>query len=134
MLLEGSAILVVGAHVQTVPPQPPCTDTSLDSPLGERGDTMNRFYLSPAFSTKRSPEELEFLREADGAAAFSMYWLDVTRPLLDHVGAKCLREIGADQGVHTRYLLQYCGDSNADLLVIEPVVGPGVVPGSVEFE
>ena len=58
-------------------------------------------YLSPAFS-KRTPEDLEFLRKIDGKTGFSLFWIDIVRPLLCEIKAKNLLEIGAGQGEHTR--------------------------------
>lgn len=84
---------------------------------------MKEEYLSPTFS-RRSQEELEFLRKIDGTTGFSLFWIDIIKPLLCALKARHLLEIGADEGSHTRLLLDYCGAFNADLTVIEPSVKP----------
>jgi len=86
---------------------------------------MNHIYLSPAF-TKHTHDELEFLRLLDGTVGFSLFWVDITRPLLRAIEAGHLLEIGADTGEHTHLLLQYCYEFNADLIVIEPFVKPSL--------
>ena len=44
------------------------------------------------------------------------------RPLLQHIQARHLLEIGADRGDHTRLLIRYCDFCNGTLKVIEPAV------------
>lgn len=85
----------------------------------------NQIYLSSAF-TKRTDEELEFLGAIDGATGFSLFWIDVVKPLLCELKAKYLLEVGADKGNHTTLLLQYCDTFDATLIVIEPVVTPSL--------
>jgi hypothetical protein len=82
---------------------------------------MTSHYLSPAFH-KRSDEELDFLRTIDEAAGFSLFWVDILRPLLQHIQARHLLEIGADRGDHTRLLIRYCDSCNGTLTIIEPAV------------
>ncbi|MEI6155294.1 MAG: class I SAM-dependent methyltransferase [Deltaproteobacteria bacterium] len=86
---------------------------------------MNHSYLSPAF-TKHTNDELEFLHSLDGATGFSLFWIDITRPVLRAIEARHLLEIGADTGEHTYLLLQYCDEFDADLAVIEPFVKPSL--------
>lgn len=86
---------------------------------------MNSIYLSLAFS-ERTDEELEFLHKVNGTTGFSLFWIDVVKPLLCELKAKHLLEIGADKGAHTRLLLQYCDTFDADLIVIEPTVTPSL--------
>ena len=78
-------------------------------------------YLSPAFS-KRTPEDLEFLHKIDGRTGFSLFWIDIVRPLLCKMGAKNLLEIGAGQGEHTRLLIDYCNTIDGNLIIIEPTI------------
>ncbi len=80
-------------------------------------------YLSPAFSP-RSQEDLEFLRGINWETGFSLFWIDIVRPVLEVKGAKCLLEIGASQGDHTRLLLRYCDTSAGQIHVVEPFVTP----------
>jgi hypothetical protein len=93
-------------------------------------------YLSPAFS-KRSDEGLEFLAAVDDRVGFSLFWLDIVRPLLEEAQAKTLLEIGADAGTHTRWLLRYCEAVDGRLIVVEPDVRPPLlrmVEGSVHVQ
>ena len=62
--------------------------------------------LSPAFSP-RDPGELEFLRSVNPKTGFSLFWIDIVRPLLEHCGARQPLEIGAWDGEHTSLLLEY---------------------------
>ncbi len=80
-------------------------------------------YLSPAFSP-RDPGELEFLRSVNPKTGFSLFWIDIVRPLLEHCGARHLVEIGAGEGEHTRLLLRYCEEVGGHLTVVEPAVPP----------
>lgn len=80
-------------------------------------------YLSPAFSP-RSSEELDFLSRIDGSTGFSLFWIDIVRPLLQAAGAGRLLQIGAYKGDHTRLLLQYCQSVQGSLIVVEPFVVP----------
>lgn len=83
---------------------------------------MDGDYLSPVFG-ERTAEEQVFLREADGRTGFSLFWLDVSRPLLELIGARRLLEVGAAEGQQTRWLLEYCGRNGGELTVIEPAAG-----------
>ncbi len=78
-------------------------------------------YLSPAFSP-RDPGELEFLRSVNPKTGFSLFWIDIVRPLLEHCGARHLVEVGAGEGEHTSLLLEYCEGVDGSLVVIEPEV------------
>lgn len=80
-------------------------------------------YLSPAFSN-RTDEELRFLSTINGATGFSLFWIDIVKPLLCKLNAKHLLEIGAETGEHTRLLLEYCSGYDANLTIIEPVIRP----------
>lgn len=82
---------------------------------------MNDIYLSPAFSTRRS-EDLALLKQFNGATGFSLFWIDIVRPLLKATGARHLVQVGAYTGEHTRLLLEYCIKHNGFLTVIEPYV------------
>jgi len=82
-------------------------------------------YLSPAFSN-RTDEELRFLSTINGATGFSLFWIDIVKPLLCELNAKHLLEIGAETGEHTWLLLQYCDSYDANLTIIEPVVTPSL--------
>ncbi len=82
---------------------------------------MGQIYGSPAF-TRRTDDELLFLRTVDGITGFSLFWPDIIRPMLCELQAKHLLEIGASRGDLTRLLLQYCDTFGASLLAIEPVV------------
>ena len=82
-------------------------------------------YLSPAFA-KRTREEIGFVRSVDGATGFSLFWIDIVKPLLCKVKAERLLEIGADQGDQTRHLLQYCEAVRGSLIVIEPFPTPAL--------
>lgn len=82
---------------------------------------QNHIYLSPAFS-KRTDDEREFLAKISGTTGFSLFWIDVVKPLLCEIKAHRLIEIGADEGEHTQLLLKYCDAFDAHLLVIEPAV------------
>jgi hypothetical protein len=84
---------------------------------------MTSAYLSSAFQP-RSAEELDFLKTIDAVSGFSLFWLDVVQPLLRHLGARHLLEIGADLGNHTRLLIRYCDSTNGTLTVVEPFVKP----------
>jgi hypothetical protein len=84
---------------------------------------MSGNYLSPAFSP-RSSDDLSFLKEIGGATAFSLFWIDIVKPLLDVMDAKYLLQIGAYKGDHTRLLLQYCKAAKGSLIVVEPFVLP----------
>lgn len=84
---------------------------------------MSDSYLSPAFSP-RSSEDLAFLKQIDGATAFSLFWVDIVRPLLETTDAGHLLQIGAYKGDHTRHLLQHCKAVKGSLIVIEPFVVP----------
>lgn len=86
---------------------------------------VNPTYLSPAFSL-RNAEELDFLRMIDGTTGFSLFYIDIVKPLLLELEAKYLLEVGANKGEHTRLLLQYCGSYDANLIVIEPIVTPSL--------
>ena len=86
---------------------------------------MNRLHLSHAFS-KRTVEELEFLRKVNGTTGFGLFWSDVVRPLLCELKGRNLLEIGAFKGDHTRLLLEYCDTFDANLIVIEPSVTPSL--------
>jgi hypothetical protein len=80
-------------------------------------------YFSPAFSP-RPPEDIVFLRNVDGATSFSLFWIDVVRPLLQVAKAKRLLQVGAYMGEHTRLLLDYCDSAGGSLVVVEPFVTP----------
>lgn len=83
---------------------------------------MTKFqYLSPAFS-KQSETEKAFLGEIDGTTGFSLFWLDLVKPLLERAGARNLLQIGAYKGEHTRLLLEYCRTCEGFLTVVEPFV------------
>lgn len=82
-------------------------------------------YLSSAFSP-RDPEALEFLRSVNAKTGFSLFWIDIVRPLFRAIQATSLLEIGAGEGEHTRLLLRYCEEVGGDLTVVEPEVGPGL--------
>jgi len=86
---------------------------------------MNKIYLSPAFN-KRTDGELEFLRTVDGTSGFSLFWIDIVKPLLCELKVKHLLEVGALKGDHTRLLSQYCDTFDATLIVIEPIVTPSL--------
>jgi hypothetical protein len=85
----------------------------------------NKIYLSPAFR-KRPEADLQFLRGIDGTTGFSLFWIDIVRPLLVEIKTRSLLEIGADQGAHSRLLLEYCNLFEANLTVIEPAVSPSL--------
>ncbi|MGV8081447.1 MAG: hypothetical protein AB2L22_15490 [Syntrophales bacterium] len=95
---------------------------------------MTKFqYLSPAFS-KQSEAEKAFLGEIGGATGFSLFWLDLVKPLLERTGARNLLQIGAYKGEHTRLLLEYCRTCEGFLTVVEPFVLPvleEIMEGSV---
>lgn len=78
-------------------------------------------YLSPAFTT-RNENDLQFLAGIDGATGFGLFWIDVIRPLLEASSARRILEVGADQGQHTRLLIDYCQKVNGTLTVVEPFV------------
>lgn len=78
-------------------------------------------YLSPAFHS-RSEEEIIFLKEIDRNTGFSLFWIDIVQPLLRHVQARHLLEIGSHRGDHTRLRAKYCEDHNGTLTVIEPTI------------
>jgi hypothetical protein len=82
---------------------------------------MTKIYLSPAFS-QRSDEDLEILKQVDENSGFFIFWIDIVKPLLQHIQALSLLEIGAYRGDHTRLLLRYCEICNGSLIVIEPAV------------
>lgn len=82
---------------------------------------MTTRYLSPAFHP-RSDEELDFLSRIDNTSGFSLSWIDIVKPLLEYIQARNLLEIGADQGDHTRLLIQYCDSLNGNLTIIEPAL------------
>lgn len=84
---------------------------------------MVKAYLSPAFS-RRSDDDLDFLMRVNNSTAFSLFWPDVVRPLLERAEAKRLMQIGAYKGEHTRLLLQYCCGFGGSLVIIEPFVLP----------
>ncbi len=77
-------------------------------------------YLSPAFR-RRTDEELKFLGYLDGRTGFSLFWIDVIRPLLCHVRARDLLEIGAHDGALTELLVQYCESVGGNVAAVEPV-------------
>ncbi|MBI4021880.1 MAG: hypothetical protein HY372_00830 [Candidatus Andersenbacteria bacterium] len=80
---------------------------------------MEENYLSPVFAG-RSAADRDFLRQIDGRSGFSLFWLDISAPMLDALGIKHLLEVGADRGQHTRWLLGYCREHAGTLTVIEP--------------
>ncbi len=82
-------------------------------------------YLSPAFSP-RNASELEFLRSVNPKTGFSLFWIDIIRPLLEYCAARSLVEIGAWDGEHTSLLLEYCERVEGSLVVIEPEVRPSL--------
>ncbi|MBN1551436.1 hypothetical protein JW979_08205 [bacterium] len=82
---------------------------------------MTVSYLSPAFHS-RSEEEILFLKKIDKNSGFSIFWIDIVQPLLRHVQARHLLEIGSYRGDHTRLLAKYCNDHNGTLIIIEPVI------------
>lgn len=82
---------------------------------------MTNHYLSSAFQ-RRTEEEIDFLKSISAVSGFSLFWIDIVRPLLCHVDARHLLEIGADLGAHTRLLARYCHSVNGTLTVIEPFV------------
>ncbi len=82
---------------------------------------MDPSYLSPAFSS-RTLQEREFLREVHDGMGFSIFWLDIVRPLLGEAKARTVLEIGAYEGEHTRWLLRYCEAVQGQLIVVEPEV------------
>jgi len=84
---------------------------------------MGSVYLSPAF-TKRPEQDLRLLQSLDGRSGFCLFWLDIVYPLLCEIRAGHLLEIGADEGEHTRLLLEYCDIFDAKLVVVEPTVKP----------
>jgi hypothetical protein len=84
---------------------------------------MANTYLSPAF-TPRSSEDLIFLKQIDGAAGFSLFWIDIVRPLLEYTMSRYLLQIGAYKGDHTRLLLQHCEAFDGSLIVVEPFISP----------
>ena len=86
---------------------------------------MDSTYLSPAFK-QRDDQDIELLHALDGRSGFSLFWLDIVRPLLYEIKAKCLLEIGADEGENTRLLSKYCDAFGAVLTVIDPVVKPSL--------
>jgi len=97
---------------------------------------QNQLYLSPAFS-QRTEEEKGFLADIDGTTAFSLFWIDVVRPLLQEIEAKYLLQIGAYMGEHTRHLLKYCQEVDGRLTIIEPVITPeleGILAGASHYE
>lgn len=84
---------------------------------------MNQLNLSSAFS-ERTDEEKEFLFNIDGTTGFSLFWIDVVRPLLHETKARYLLQIGAYKGEHTQHLLKYCQQVDGMLTIIEPVITP----------
>lgn len=82
---------------------------------------MKKNYLSPAFQS-RSQEEIDFLKSIHAVSGFSLFWMDIIKPLLLHAEAQHLVEIGADLGNHTRLLIRYCDVANGTLTVVEPFV------------
>lgn len=82
-------------------------------------------YLSPAFSL-HSPDEWEFLRTVHDGTAFSLFWIDIVKPLLQEARSRHLLEIGAAEGTHTRWLLEYCTQVGGRLTVVEPDAGPSL--------
>jgi len=82
-------------------------------------------YLSTAFSP-RTDAELDFLKGIDQKTGFSLFWIDIVRPLLCHIQARHLMEIGAHRGDHTRLLARYCEACEGTLTVIEPAVLPSL--------
>jgi hypothetical protein len=86
---------------------------------------MTRLYLSSAFSP-RTDEELDMLKKIDGTSGFFLFWNDIVQPLLRHIQARHLLEVGAYRGDHTRLLIRYCDLCNGTLTVIEPAVLPSL--------
>ncbi|HOI72919.1 MAG TPA: class I SAM-dependent methyltransferase [Syntrophales bacterium] len=82
---------------------------------------MTHHYLSSAFQ-RRTEEEIDFLKSINTVSGFLLFWIDIVRPLLCHIDARHLLEIGADLGTHTRLLACYCNSVNGTLTVIEPFV------------
>jgi hypothetical protein len=80
-------------------------------------------YLSDAF-TRRSPADLDLLQGMDGTAAFSLFWIDIVRPLLETAGARRILQVGAYKGEHTALLLEYCNGFDGSIIVVEPFVTP----------
>lgn len=82
---------------------------------------MTDLYLSPAFS-RRSDDEIAFLRTVDGTTGFRLFWTDVVKPLLCEIAARRLLEVGGAQGDLTKVLLEYCEMFGGTLVVVEPAV------------
>ena len=48
-------------------------------------------------------------------------WNSVMRPILEGIHAKYIVEVGSDDGINTRNILEYCRDHDAHMTAIDPL-------------
>ncbi len=48
-------------------------------------------------------------------------WSKLIRPIIDAINAKYIVEVGSENGVNTRNILEYCVDNEARMTAIDPL-------------